>query len=1028
MSPKPVVEGRQNGPELAAIARLARERYMERITRGPQVAWWSVVVVTASSARQAERYRQEIERRRQEGKLPDGVVYLVVADLDDQRIGSGGATLNVLRALARHAGIPETSGTVRQWWERNRALIVHSGGDSRRLPQYSLSGKLFSALPVRTPWGDVSTVLDETLALSTLWAEHIESGLLVCSGDVILTFDARQVNWNRPGITGVGIRQVFEVGRNHGVYAVDEHDRVYSFLQKPSAAQVKAAGALFEDGRVAVDTGLLRFDPAVTARMTALAGVCDPGVPCGPDILEPRDGRRPVIDLYEHFTLALTGELPQTSAGEAAAAIQSALRDTPFWCGVVDGEFTHVGTTTMFRRLLTEENDFSRLYESRERLGNTSPPGFTSAGVVLDCAFSAGGEIGPRAVAIECALDVPVRLGPGAILHGLAGVAAPVEIPADTVVHQVPVLLPGRRRGVVVRVYGVEDDPKKTITGDATWLNRPILESLCGLGLDPELVWPGIPLSHRALWNAALFPLVGLEHAWACARWMMGYAADFSAARWAAAERLSLAGSAEWADAQELAEARTRRLQSNWQTIALSLAESDGDVRPLLAHSPGIAPLAAVGRELARRASAMEGTAMTKAASRHLQASLFLTQAGLIEEAENRHAEAFRCVRKAVEAGTAYPHFERGGQPWRYGEVTVSAPPRIDFGGGWSDTPPFCLDWGGTVLNMAITLNGRYPIRTTVRRLPIPVIRCFCDDGQAMEFHSSGDVLAASCPGSRYAITGTALQMIGLTGSQGSLQGILASAGGGLEIRTAVDLPMGSGLGTSSILAATVLRALSEMLGVSLMNLELSDWVMSLEQRLTTGGGWQDQAGGIFPGAKLISSGPGLRQRLRIQPVAWTDRRLEEFYERVVIYYTGMQRLAKNLLTQVVSRYLAHEPAAVQVLHSIKTLAMEMAHAMEDGEWEYLGALLDRHWTLNQVLDPHTTNAPISALLQELKPFIAGAKLAGAGGGGFLMFVAATPEMATQLRKRLASLEAGGTGALYRFEIAGEGLHVEYRD
>ena len=90
---------------------------------------------------------------------------------------------------------------------------------------------------------------------------------------------------------------------------------------------------------------------------------------------------------------------------------------------------------------------------------------------------------------------------------------------------------------------------------------------------------------------------------------------------------------------------------------------------------------------------------------------------------------------------------------------------------------------------------------------------------------------------------------------------------------------MGSGLGTSSILAASTLRAVAAITGQTLTDQLLSDAVMRLEQLMTTGGGWQDQAGGIYPGAKLILSGPGLHQRLRVQPVAWTPQREAEFEE-----------------------------------------------------------------------------------------------------------------------------------------------------
>jgi fucokinase len=234
-------------------------------------------------------------------------------------------------------------------------------------------------------------------------------------------------------------------------------------------------------------------------------------------------------------------------------------------------------------------------------------------------------------------------------------------------------------------------------------------------------------------------------------------------------------------------------------------------------------------------------------------------------------------------------------------------------------------------------------------------------------------------------------------------------------------LPIGSGLGTSSILAATVIRALAVMSGREVGDHALSQAVMQLEQRMTTGGGWQDQAGGIFPGAKLLITGPGLRQRIRVQPVQWSDARRAEFCQHMVLYNTGIQRVAKNLLRQVVSRYLARETATIQVLHSIKTLAVEMSYAMAEGDWKHLGELLDRHWQLNQVLDPHTANAPINAILDRARPFIYGAKLAGAGGGGFLMLLARTKEAAGALRTAL-SHEAG---AVVPYRIAEEGLRVQ---
>jgi galactokinase/mevalonate kinase-like predicted kinase len=193
---------------------------------------------------------------------------------------------------------------------------------------------------------------------------------------------------------------------------------------------------------------------------------------------------------------------------------------------------------------------------------------------------------------------------------------------------------------------------------------------------------------------------------------------------------------------------------------------------------------------------------------------------------------------------------------------------------------------------------------------------------------------------------------------------------------------------------------------------------------MTTGGGWQDQAGGIFPGAKLLITGPGSRQRIRVQPVGWSPERQAEFSQLLVLYNTGIQRMAKDLLRQVVSRYLARETATIQVLHSIKTLAVEMSYAMVEGDWKHLGGLLDRHWQLNQVLDPHTANAPINAILNRARPFVHGAKLAGAGGGGFLMLLARDEQAAAALQKTLM-LDAPASSGMVNYRIAEEGMRIE---
>jgi fucokinase len=510
--------------------------------------FWDVVIITASSERQAELYRDEIQRRSLSGMLPNETQFLVVPDPADRRVGSGGATINALGVLGKDRG----------WWSCHRVLLVHSGGDSRRLPQYSPGGKLFGVLPSRTQPRGTTTVFDETMTLSAAWAERIPNGLLVASGDVVLRFDANLVQWDRPGVTGVAMRLEVETGSHHGVYVVGEKGEVYTFLQKPSPAAVKAAGGLLEDGRVAVDIGLLRFDADMTAALTELAAF----------------KTLPFVDLYDQITRGLTGQWnPENDASlfwrELARILRAPERPVGFHCAVVEGEFIHAGTTRSFRSLAAR------------------------SGGVLDSVIGGVFRVGHDAVILECDLGGPVYASRGAILHGLTALSGAVEVPEDTVVHQLPVDMPDGS-GWVIRAYGVEDDPKQAVE-KATWFNRPILETLERLRLQRAEIWSAD--EEPTLWNAELFPVTTPDEAWMCARWMMGYASGYNLDRWRAARRLSLAESARCTDGKALAEARSRRLQGIWHDTAVELAESGADLRPLLANLPGLAP----GRGIARK-------------------------------------------------------------------------------------------------------------------------------------------------------------------------------------------------------------------------------------------------------------------------------------------------------------------------------------------------------------------------------------------------------------------------------------------
>lgn len=194
------------------------------------------------------------------------------------------------------------------------------------------------------------------------------------------------------------------------------------------------------------------------------------------------------------------------------------------------------------------------------------------------------------------------------------------------------------------------------------------------------------------------------------------------------------------------------------------------------------------------------------------------------------------------------------------------SPVRIDLAGGWTDTPPFCMYTGGNVVNVAIELNGQPPLQVYVKPArEFRIILRSIDIG-AMESISTWDELRDfNKVGSPFSIPKAALALAGFipefsAGRYVSLEEQLKAFGCGLEVTLLAAIPAGSGLGTSSILAATVLGALSDFCGLAWDKNEIGNRTLILEQLLTTGGGWQDQYGGVLHGLKLLQTGEGFHQ------------------------------------------------------------------------------------------------------------------------------------------------------------------------
>jgi len=236
--------------------------------------------------------------------------------------------------------------------------------------------------------------------------------------------------------------------------------------------------------------------------------------------------------------------------------------------------------------------------------------------------------------------------------------------------------------------------------------------------------------------------------------------------------------------------------------------------------------------------------------------------------------------------------------------------------------------------------------------------------------------------------------------------------------------PKGSGLGTSSILSATVLAALSDLFGLNWDHNVLFTRTLALEQLLTTGGGWQDQAGGIFRGVKLVETVSGLAQK---PTLSWLPDYLfgHQFANsRILLYYTGVTRLAKNILSEIVRGIFLNSPAHLNLIEEIGANARIAGAAIQQCDYDRLCAAIQNSWRLNQRLDSGTNPPAVAAILDSVKDYLAATKLLGAGGGGYLLMFAKDAEAAGRIREKLTSSPPNPRARFVNLSLSDTGLQV----
>ena len=335
------------------------------------------------------------------------------------------------------------------------------------------------------------------------------------------------------------------------------------------------------------------------------------------------------------------------------------------------------------------------------------------------------------------------------------------------------------------------------------------------------------------------------------------------------------------------------------------------------------------------------------------------------------------------------------------------------------------------MVNVAADINGQPPIQVFAKLSDKPelVIRSI-DLGVEERVRTYQELESYALPGSAFALAKAGLALAGFLprfhahGGFASLEEQLRDFGSGIELSLLSAVPKGSGLGTSSILSATVLAALGDLCGLDWDRNVLFTRTLALEQMLTTGGGWQDQAGAIFRGLKLIETQPGLAQKPTLR---WLPEHLlgHDYANRsILLYYTGVTRLAKNILAEIVRGIFLNSPSHLSIIGDIGANAEFASAAIQKCDYEMLLAAIRNSWTLNQRLDTGTNPPAIQQVLERVGDYTGAAKLLGAGGGGYLLLCAKDEKAAAKIKQTLTEQPPNPRARFVEFSLSETGLQL----
>ncbi len=312
--------------------------------------------------------------------------------------------------------------------------------------------------------------------------------------------------------------------------------------------------------------------------------------------------------------------------------------------------------------------------------------------------------------------------------------------------------------------------------------------------------------------------------------------------------------------------------------------------------------------------------------------------------------------------------------------IVARAPTRLDFGGGWTDVPPYAEREGGAVCNLAI---ARYATASVSAHA-----------GSASAEAQPTDPLI------RAALRRSAIPRATVT--------------------LANDYPVGAGLGGSSAAGVALAGALAVAGGSPLLPHALAALSRATEvDELGVPGGYQDHYAAAFGGALLLTLGD---DHVGVDRIALDARFENELTRRLILIYTGESRVSGEMITAVRNAYLAGERRTVNALARMRELAIEMSAALRGGDVDTLGELIAEHWIHQRSLHAAIPTPRIDAIIGlAATSGAAGAKALGASGGGCVLAVA------REGREEQLAQAVGSLGELVSFTIDTTGFAVVSR-